>query len=60
MDFSSFQPDRDSDKMTGSVDTDDIYLDYSKAFDTISCNVLVSKLGDHSLDVKTTDKQPVG
>ena len=46
--FLAFNLTTPGDKMTRSVDTDDIYLDYS--------NVLVSKLGNHTLDVRTTGK----
>lgn len=58
--FLTFSLTAPGDKMTGSVDTDGIYLDYSKAFDTVSCQIPVSKLKDHSLDVRTSSKQPVG
>lgn len=58
--FLSFHLTTPGDNITISVDTNDIYLDYNDAFDNASCNVLVSKLGDHSLDVRKTSKQPVG
>ena len=50
--FLTFNLTSPGDKMTGSVDTNDIYLDCSE--------VLVSKLGYPSLDVRKTSKQPVG
>lgn len=45
-------------KMAGSVDKgrtlDAIYLNFSKAFNIVSHNSLVSKLGHHGLDRWTT------
>ncbi|CAM5146443.1 unnamed protein product [Natator depressus] len=42
------------DEITGSVDmgkaVDVIYLDFSKAFDTVSCSILASKLKKYGLD----------
>ena len=45
------------DKMTHLVDegkaVDVVYLDFSKAFDTVPHNILVEKLAAHSLDGRT-------
>ena len=42
------------DKVTRLVDegqaVDAVYLDFSKAFDTVPCNILVEKLAAHGLD----------
>ena len=32
---------------------DAVYLDFSKAFDTVPCNILVEKLAVHDLDGHT-------
>ncbi|CAM4573644.1 unnamed protein product, partial [Lepidochelys kempii] len=51
------------DEITGSVDegkaVDVLFLDFSKAFDTVSHSILVSKLRKYGLDECTISWQPV-